>query len=279
MKGPIRQVPTFSEFTTLSEKKLQVYYYLLSCSRPNEFKDYDNRANGEIHGVKMVRTFKEDTGLMTQICNYKGRNGILDISLNSYKTAIKELKETWIEAKTKGGKTKKIRLLQPIEDGDQWTEFYIRPFYKDEFFFQWIQQDTLKDLALHSNNYLVLVYAHMLYLKYSKGKDWCLPHLTCALNICRLAFKVKRANKNKEQKISECFEILKGKGLIKYDLIKKNNRDFYRITEVNDHVKQNFTTIEQIGDEPASYVNEEKNMIKTNVQNAVDSLEKMCYEF
>lgn len=279
-KGRIRQVPTFSEFTSKGEKILQVYYYLLGQSRPGDIKDFTNRL-GEIQKVDVVRTFKQDTGKLTEICNYNGKKGILNISVNGYKKAITELVDTWIEVKTKTGEKKKIRLLKRVEGGDKWTEFYIRPFDWNQFFFQWIPQETLKDLSLQDNNYLVLVYAHMLFLKYSKGENWCLPHTTCALHICQFAFKVKRANRNKEEKIQECFSILRDKGLIEYDIIQKteNNgrtKQYYRITKVNDYIKQ-FPTVEELGNEPTTFLNKTGDVQKGTVKEAIQEMEEFDF--
>lgn len=274
-KGIIRQVPTFSEFTTKKESVLQVYYYLLGCSRPGQLKDFNNHY-GEISSVKQVRTFEKETGKITQICNYKGERGILDISVDTYKRAIDELVNTWITVKTKSGEEKKIRLLQRANGDNKkgyWTEFYIRPFDQKEFFFQWIQLATLRDLSLHSNNYLVLVYAHMMYLKHNKSANWSLPHTTCALNICRLAFKVKRANRKKELKIQECFGILKSKGLIDYEELIENDRHFYIITEVNDFVKNNFTTLDEIGSRASTVIDQNGELKRTTVRKAVQELE------
>ena len=88
-----------------------------------------------------------------------------------------------------------------------------------------------------------------------------------------MAFKVKRANRKKELKIQECFGILKSKGLIDYEELIENDRHFYIITEVNDFVKNNFTTLDEIGSRASTVIDQNGELKRTTVRKAVQELE------
>lgn len=241
-----RSVPTSKEFKKIAGGKEgsvgKVYYYLLSCAKPHI--DFES-------GVTMyLETTEETTGKRSELCNKRrrkdkeGSKGKLNIHENTYKSAIEILtqplcNEDGEPIKDENGRY--FRLLRHKTKNKKekayWTDFEIGKINVPGFLFQNIKSQTLNDLALRDNKYIVQVYAHILYICYSasnkKGEYNYTPnHLVCGKYFWEV-MGWKSPSHAQKRSINSALIILEEMGLIETEHITNHGQPYKLITKVN----------------------------------------------
>lgn len=241
-KDYTRFVPTDKQFKEIAGRKRgsvgKVYYYLLSCAVPHI--DYTSG------NVLYLETFEKTTGKRADLCNRKktktrpSSKGVLRMDIDTYKDAIDILTQPLTTEDGEPIKDEDGRLFRLLRHKEKkgkayWTDFEIGKINVPGFAFQKIKSQTLKDLALRDNKYVVQMYAHLLYLCYdniNKKYNYHPNYLICGKYFWKILGFTNDPNFNQRKEINNAIIILKEMGLIKGEKVKRHNKPFTLVREV-----------------------------------------------
>lgn len=248
-KDYARFIPTDQQFKQIAKGSQgsvgKVYYYLLSCAVPHI--DYTSG------NVLYLETSEETTGKRVDLCNRQktktkpATKGVLKMDKRTYQKAIEKLTQPLTNEDGEPIKDEQGRLFRLLRHKQKkgnayWTDFEIGKINVPGFAFQKIKSQTLKDLALRDNKYVVQMYAHLLYLCYdNKNKKYNyknVNHPVCPKYFWKVILGTESISNPQKKEIANAFTILQEMGLFTGEHVRIKGLPYTLVKDVFLEVKK-----------------------------------------